>query len=933
MYTEYQIVQKNPWWSKDETKKRIADREDLNKWECHEDNGIFVIHFIVTETNTTTRGTGSVMPSFRSYEKKIWDIRGYFCPHAGIEITKENADRIKDLNKNKIKKKLNNINTLLNEKNDKFDTDLAKDKLDQLKKYQDKMSNNNQSKYKDLIKQQLKQEIEMKNIMNKNHQETLKQILQFKNDLLKKIQEGFKTVNTNLQKAQNDRNKIQKENAKKLDTVIKQVENSVKKADEKFNEAAAERAEYNKQTAEQLKITEQELEGRIEKANKKLDEAKKDRKEKYESAKAQMEKVEQEVLKSRDESNNRFDEAKDDRDAKFKDQVQNFSEVRASQQELQKLTKEGFETAKQDRQNLYESSQQERKELLQEVKESRSDAKTRFDEAKQERDSYAEKYNNAIDKLDTSQKQQFAEALAHRKEIYTKLDDSILKSRAEAEKRFDEAAADRIAKYQSTKAQVEKVEQEVQKSRAHAQEEFDKAAAARKKYHTQTEKELGITHAKLLELRAKSDNNLKEVKQHLDKVYQDTNKTLSNINQEVEQTRKEVDANLQKAEQKFNNVYRATDEKLSNINQEVEQTRKEVVANLKKASQHRDSVDQNTSFALDQIGNQQNNSDLIEFLSGQKKSLKGELQETLKAINYESHEDILQVKTADARARGISDSKRHSLDSERTKHYNEYKEIRNNDPQSALESLDKAINTATKLAPDFYKTKKYNFEKDKSGDGDKLGIKNMLMKKYDLDEKIKQSKLDIEIKKHIKAIELQNQTLELQVIEQEVFTGNTVTNKLDELLTSLGQKWDSGWNAEIAENAEEGEANFAESRKLAKKILKIANSKKEGDDLFNKAVEQEENADNLETYKLALETYDQAMQKYQEGEGFDSRFSECIEICNDMLTVIQDRINNIGSTDYTEEIRDRTDDYVYIPNSQEDNVPELIGQVDYVVIN
>ena len=210
----------------------------------------------------------------------------------------------------------------------------------------------------------------------------------------------------------------------------------------------------------------------------------------------------------------------------------------------------------------------------------------------------------------------------------------------------------------------------------------------------------------------------------------------------------------------------------------------------------------------------------------------------------------------------------------------------------------------------------------------------MLNQYSKLDKKIKQSDLDSRIKKHSEEIELQNQTLELHVIDQEIFTGDAKSNKLDELLTSLRQSWDSGWNAEIAESAEKAEANFAEYRKLAEKTLHIITLKQEGDSLFNKAVEQEEEAGNLKTYRLALETYEQAIQKYQDGEEFDGRFSECVEFCNNNIKIIKARISSIdiSPNNSTEEIRDMYEDYVYIPsNSEEDNTPDLIGQVDYVM--
>ena len=182
----------------------------------------------------------------------------------------------------------------------------------------------------------------------------------------------------------------------------------------------------------------------------------------------------------------------------------------------------------------------------------------------------------------------------------------------------------------------------------------------------------------------------------------------------------------------------------------------------------------------------------IKVLSKRKELIKRKLEKTLESIESESHKGVLKVKNANFK--GISKDEHTSQSSEYEKHYNEYKKLRDNDSPSALKQLEQAIKLAIKLAPNYYETKEYNFEKDKFGDGDTLGIKDMLKKFYALDAKIKQSDLDFKIKKHLEEIKLQNQTLELKV--SEINQDQQIENK-KHLFQSGFKFYKEAWEIEI----------------------------------------------------------------------------------------------------------------------------------------
>jgi len=156
MHTKDQILKKNSWWSKDAIKKRIAEREDLDTWECYEDNGIFEIHFTVTETKIgCSGGVGIIPPLTYKYKEKIWDIRGYFSKETGQKIDQKDVNRTKDhykKNKFDIKTALDQLNLLLDEDSSQFNPDKSKNKINEIKSNYSKIMNSTNKKFFESLK-------------------------------------------------------------------------------------------------------------------------------------------------------------------------------------------------------------------------------------------------------------------------------------------------------------------------------------------------------------------------------------------------------------------------------------------------------------------------------------------------------------------------------------------------------------------------------------------------------------------------------------------------------------------------------------------------------------------------------------------------------------------------------------------------------------
>jgi hypothetical protein len=506
-----------------------------------------------------------------------------FNSYTGELVTEDEANKIRKLNRGKIKQKLQEIDELIDEKKvEKYDLDKAKEELIKLNKEQgNHLSNINRKIMNDLLIKRNKEEIEMFNFLNKKFE---------------KLKNEMEIVKKKLDKAKTERAEIYKVTMKKLEKVDKEIQQSRKEVDKKYEAAEKHRNELQQKLKNKLNKNNDDLAKKLDEANIKLSEAKKKREEIYQNTNQNFKETWEEIKISRKNAKEFFKTADKDRINNLITQQESLEKLEKSLQDQIELK---FQEAGQDREEIANEAKKATTQLLSNLEKAQEDRKNKFvklEKLSKKQNQNLEKFNKnfqekskkivqSIDKLKEEQTQRFDEAIKHREFTYKKMDNKItkvhsnlLELRKFADTEFKKAILQRKEVLKETGIQIKQVNDQVYKLRQEAEDNYLAAVEHRNQIFSETTKEIYKNREEILEFREEANKRFDEAEQHRNEIYKKTENLINKVDEETTEVIKKSEQKLKSTEEFKKKTFEETDRKFDKL-EETKETLVEVIEN------------------------------------------------------------------------------------------------------------------------------------------------------------------------------------------------------------------------------------------------------------------------------------------------------------------------------------------------------------------
>jgi len=696
----------------------------------------------------------ATLETIRAFAFRKREYVGNFNTSTKELVSEDEADKIRDLNKNEIKALLNEISDLLDDrKENKFDLDKGKEELKKLEqKHGDHLSNINSKKFKDLIEKHDQKKVEYTDLLTKQSIKKMEEI----GDIAQIMDQAF-------ERAREDRDNKHDQTQQQIYLLIDNIVASRDVASVKFEEAMQERQQFEQEVGGNLEDLSEQMQARFDEIENRLDQAQSERLAIFNQTEEMFNQELQDILTNREESKRRFDDARADRESQFNLYVAQFAQVKVNQEALINSYANEFERAKQERSDLFDSIVSETKRAQNSLLEVKSNMMASFKEADiqrqesfarnnkgllnlrgeqaenfasamSERQSQSDEINSTILSLRDQVDDAFATSLVERLDIYSRTQTSIntvekeiANSRVSVEGMLESASLERFEIYSKSQERLKEVENQVLESRRLADARFDQAVAQRLDMHKNLSDSLQQNREELTQNRQEMQQAFEEAKAHMDKIYAKTQERLQAVNDDVSRVRSESDANFATATEHRNAIYEQTATKLDAINENVNQVRSVCEENFTAAMLQRDELYEQTAEQIDKVSAQTMGMDsaCVQILQ----DLYANASKQRLQIEQGNHHKIVGIK--DMKSTGmIGLSKSNILNRQIKEKYQEFVACDNIEEKS--EYINAAIEFAVSSAS--REGRNYDFARDK------FQVKTLLMYqlKFFLDQNIEQ---------------------------------------------------------------------------------------------------------------------------------------------------------------------------------------------------
>jgi hypothetical protein len=571
-------------------------------------------------------------------EMRERQLKATFITESLHMVNTNEAEKIKNLNKDKIQQKLTEIAKLLDDKKeDTFDLDKAIDELKTLSTEQITLDDGQKLDLKDIFSSKNKEQFEK---LQADHaiklQEYTTLITDHSNEILEKIDKVKDDFEENCRKL---RDEMAEEHQAKMDSF----NDIFTKLDENEDVMAEFQAALNdsKEKHDELITKEGEIQSSIEELQEEFQARFSTTKEKINELNRQiveeMDALCEEITSSREVMEERFQKIQEERNSNFENAKFQFNKLIAQYFEHTQGIEKNFALSREDRQKKYANNNQLSEQLFNSIKQYEQNFIERLEFESKQRHEENLNQINLIQKLKISSEEGFLQAIndsehnsriieteilevrrevdeafekaaRERQEQYElqerqlqEVENQVLEQRREADEAFEKAARERQEQYELQERQLQEVENQVLEQRKEADEAFEKAARERQEQYKEGEEQLTEVFDKVLEARNEIEKEFLAAKIQREKFYEENRNRLSQLNEEQKLLKEELDKGFTEATADRARIYEKTSAQLQEVNENVNTAREEINTNFKKAEEHRNEIYEKTSAQLQEV--------------------------------------------------------------------------------------------------------------------------------------------------------------------------------------------------------------------------------------------------------------------------------------------------------------------------------------------